>query len=111
MLVDKKYCLETWVPALRSGQYSQCMYGLHMYEQFCAVGVLLDTLKSEWEKSPIEPGVWTWADTGFSSIAPSQYLDRDIKILVDDARNMNDAGKSFDEIADYIEESLNGRTA
>lgn len=85
-----------WVEALRSGKYSQCKNvfsdssGHH-----CAVGVLLDV--AELDSVPV-PFVYV-AVTGL--LEESSYAD-----FLNEVAAMNNAGATFDDCADYIEQYL-----
>lgn len=41
----KKACLEDWLTALRSGNYTKCVGGLHRNDGFCPLGILCDISK------------------------------------------------------------------
>lgn len=98
-----------WVDALRSGKYKQCAGKLHDGEGFCCIGVLADIQGCEWVQKDccIDPDLW--CSSFNEALVPASgaipYDDADLlgtKVrytLID----MNDAGKSFDEIADYID--------
>lgn len=106
-----------WVAALRSGQYKQGQGALCKINgkerRFCCLGVLCDLGKSKsWVPSPLaEDGQMLafhqdgrgWVASLPSRIAKQINLNGDEHaILV----QMNDSGKSFKEIADWIEENL-----
>lgn len=92
-----------WVEALRSGRYRQTQNTLRVNDGFCCLGVLCDL---------VEPGLWEVNGSHFGANISPSALVRDIADLHDDdtiahLMDMNDsAGKSFAEIADYIEENL-----
>jgi hypothetical protein len=90
-----------WIEALRSGDYTQGQYCLRRVWQatpdsFCCLGVLADI---------VDPEGWSllhWRDTPIHSKLPDKILDFDVQgKLV----NLNDIGKDFDEIANWIETS------
>lgn len=102
-----------WVDALRSGEYAQTMHTLRDINGYCCLGVLANIIDSAaWKKSEYaSTGVkdWVYKDTQFE-----MYLD-DSSLIDFTGLNfkaqqilmgMNDAGKSFPEIADWIEENL-----
>lgn len=95
-----------WLEALRSHQYQQARKYLRTDEtHFCCLGVLCDlTAPRRWR--PISDGE-------FCHGSAHAFPDNDILAEADlselDAEklaNMNDRGKSFAEIADYIEANL-----
>lgn len=97
-----------WLKALRSGEYKQGKYSLHKNGRFCCLGVLYDAcLGDEWIYD-----VGAWGYEGDSEIETGGFdpamcsragfsIDEAIALAV-----MNDNGKSFSEIADYIEKNL-----
>lgn len=97
-----------WLEALRSGEYKQCRGGLHDGEGFCCLGVLYDvTHDGDWENP--------W-DERLSEFSPAWYTDggsvgyygygmMPVK-LVNALCSQNDAGRSFDQIADWIEANV-----
>ena len=93
-----------WVEALRSGKYSQCRDALRKESDYCCLGVLCDLqAPEEWRnemgifKHRYEQGI---PDEGIRGPARLKYDD------ASDLAEMNDSGKSFAEIADYIEQNL-----
>ena len=103
----KRELMRRWVRALRSGKYKQghgylCEVNRDGEEQFCCLGVLADIAVDGW---------WELA-----SINGYYLIDGASGALTTDMRKefgltgqsklirMNDSGKSFEEIADYIEE-------
>lgn len=110
-----------WLTALRSGDYEQCTGKLHEKDDgFCCLGVLCDIYPGgRWEEGPDENSVEMVSCHGSSK--SSQVLPHSLSkelgidnssVLIDDkgADNwlaaLNDAGASFEEIADIIEEQL-----
>lgn len=84
-----------WQEALRSGEYEQGRGQLRDEDKFCCLGVLLEV---SWH------GDWEWAD---------DYLPTEAGVAFDvpygdqeGLANMNDGGRTFDEIADWIEANL-----
>ena len=79
-----------WVEALRSGEYRQCREQLHGFEnQYCCLGVLCKVVNHSTDPDR----AYRWLDIVTGGYGPFV--------------NMNDhEGKSFTEIADYIEKSL-----
>lgn len=117
-----------WLDALRSGKYAQTNGALKKGDSYCCLGVLCDVYaktrrngshfekdvnagwlfgRGEREKFVTRDGceshlylpepVAKWA-----GIPPHTTTDSE----QDDLANMNDEGKSFEEIADYIEKHL-----
>lgn len=49
----KKTCLDDWLNALRSGNYTRCNGALHKENSFCPLGILCDISKLDnWKKDP-----------------------------------------------------------
>ena len=95
-----------WVAALRSGKYKQCRGHLFYGNRFCCLGVYGDTRDLPRDMLRTHAG-----SLGFAvSSAPDalKYVLSEIgsEAMRDQLASMNDAGKSFPEIADYIEENL-----
>ena len=111
---------QLWLSALRSGEYSQCDGTLHGDDGFCCLGVLQDvkrTSRQKWRR--LDSGEFT-AERGLSRAPfggdprPGVHIltprFRGTVSLSVDAQShligMNDSGKSFTEIADWIEANL-----
>ena len=88
----KKNVKKAWVKALRSGEYKQgkerlCRQNAEGELEFCCLGVLADiALDTDWIEK-----IEDKRDLGLSA--------KDAQLLID----MNDTGKSFEQIAKYIE--------
>lgn len=81
-----------WVEALRSGKYEQGKYYLSKGGKFCCLGVLCDVR-----------GLPTGRNNDLYPYPVQDVLSaHDCAVLTD----MNDKGKSFAEIADYIEQHI-----
>lgn len=101
---------KTWVAALRSGAYKQGRGVLRSKNNcFCCLGVLADACKVKWHKieNYSEYGFFTRDATSRLYLSP-EFLNT---IGLSDTHQMtlsamNDDKKSFDEIADYIEEKI-----
>lgn len=109
-----------WVPALRSDKYVQgrsqlCALYLHGHGQkvFCCMGVLADVMNVGWQHDRINDlGMEVFKISGArgaSGHLPAYMLEEYginpsfQNLLVE----MNDGmGKSFEQIADYIEENM-----
>jgi hypothetical protein len=100
---------QKWIEALRSGKYEQGESRLRSVEDcYCCLGVLCDL---------VDPNGWLPATGGTCYDHISQYasgyptgnvynaaeLDPQVAGVL---ANMNDTGKSFEEIASYIERHL-----
>ena len=106
--------LQIWITALRSGKYIQGKDDLRSFakdkdtpERFCCLGVLCDILdNTKWNKKLAgiyKENRWLYIDQG-------GYLPTKIREMVGLSTKeenglvlMNSAGKSFNEIANYIE--------
>lgn len=105
-----------WIDALRSGKYKQIKVNLKSKTGFCSLGVLVDLFLLEknldWKlyidhsefngnDSHLHNRVITWNDI-VTWANGSNYFDVSNLLI-----KMNDEeGKTFQEIADYIEENL-----
>jgi hypothetical protein len=97
---------EKWIAALRSGRYKQGQGKLRsMYDKYCCLGVLCDV---------VDPLVWKlqghrYVYQGLAT-SPPAAIEKEAGLCVQDISflmKLNDKeGKSFHEIADYIEENL-----
>ena len=112
-----------WIEALRSGEYKQTTNTLCSSngESFCCLGVLIDLMGTEW-KTGVQLSIEQNKDddlylpdvmypTKFSNyINDSNYVSNYIlnphtQFILSE---MNDAGDTFEMIADYIEEYVDG---
>ncbi len=102
-----------WLEALRSGKYAQVKKTLRRGDGFCCLGVLCDISgKADWEKvkrskdkksylgqkGELPEEVRKWA--GLDDSNPYIYG------VSSSLTNLNDKGKTFEEIADIIEKKL-----
>lgn len=86
-----------WLEALRGGQYKQGVGDLRYNGTYCCLGVLCTVVDPDWE---IGNGWFGMPEGVFKA---SGLKSADPATLA----KMNDhEGKSFDEIANYIEENL-----
>lgn len=100
---------DKWVEALCSGKYKQGVHTLrNKKDEYCCLGVLCDiTNPKEWSDSTIMP-LQYYRMQGEGGQLPTKIMNevgltlQDCKTLV----NLNDGGRSFSEIADYIETNL-----
>ena len=105
--------VKQWIAALRSGEYAQCKGTLNRAgEGFCCLGVLCD-IAPEVGCEPSEAGMisafFTTENVNYHGSLPSEFRSwigislRMASRLID----MNDTkGRSFAEIADYIEREI-----
>jgi hypothetical protein len=99
---------ELWLKALRSGEYKQGRRQLRdTSDNFCCLGVLCDVIDpTKWKTA--SPELVSYTYEGFGGTLPESiqiYAEVPLNItsfLI----NMNDGGKSFTRIADYIEENV-----
>jgi hypothetical protein len=124
-----------WLEALRSGEYKQTRYTLRSGTNgFCCLGVLSDIYRKEvggcsWERDCNEDDTWTdysilqegqndseTVDLPDWVRAWAEVEDRNPQVHVTDRKDnnsefvglaeLNDEGKTFNEIADLIEHQL-----
>lgn len=90
---------EKWLVALRSGEYKQCIEALHHNGGHCCLGVaeIVSGFNSECRENLVLEG-----DNFPKAIIGPAYRNKNVGILT----KMNDNGKSFLEIADWIEANL-----
>lgn len=90
-----------WLEALRSGKYIQTKTALKRGNGYCCLGVLCDV---------VEPDMWKGDTHRDVTSLPDLDLREHVGLDYEDATKlseMNDTGgKSFSEIADYIEANL-----
>lgn len=96
-----------WVAALCSGDYEQGVGHLRLDDRYCCLGVLADIVDPQgWRPDELNP---TLSRHRGNSVYPDYSvgyacgLGQQEEI---DLSTMNDGGKTFIEIADYIEENL-----
>lgn len=96
-----------WLKALRSGEYEQCKGRLRLGNGYCCVGVLCNISgQGKWMEGQILRNLQEYVYLGKRISYPigPKLIDN---VAVNDAIvNMNDGGKSFAEIADYLETNL-----
>ena len=115
---------EQWLAALRSGNYNQTSGYMKRDDAFCCLGVAYNILHKEkedngWIKPPVSFGRGNvfYTSVGKAYLPGEGDYPSDVwEALVQDVfpmtswlthlSNMNDSGKTFDEIADLIEKSL-----
>ena len=123
-----------WLTALRSGQYDQGRHRLRTDDNhYCCLGVLCEVSNvGKWKFRPhlrpgdedFDPQDGDWVYFAPSIRTPSATVQMEGLLAVEyeefwigeyigegseiigEAMEMNDHGRSFDEIADYLEEAL-----
>lgn len=113
-----------WVEALRSGEYVQGQRRLHEIvdeeHKYCCLGVLCEIAKKHKVNLPIRQYFSDKAHNvvfveydGYSALLPPEVSEwsgvNGVSGILPDASTLsghNDAGSSFDEIADMIERQL-----
>lgn len=115
---------EAWLKALRSGEYQQGRDFLHRDSSFCCLGVLCDlyaksTGNGNWVvqgdnefytfvsssgdmDTCLPESVLSWADMPIYAPEGAPELKASNQSLA----GLNDAGFTFSQLADYIEENL-----
>jgi hypothetical protein len=98
-----------WLKALRSGKYKQTKNVLRKARGgFCCLGVLCDIVKPDgWYKD--QDKVWGFQGSECTYDFPPTSILAETGLpteLGSDLAVMNDSGRSFKEIADYIEERV-----
>ena len=101
---------QKWIEALRSGKYKQGRTVLrNLEDQFCCLGVLCDVAGLKWQRSDV------WSVDDMRSVLSVKQLDEfgldqyqmDKLVIMNDGGNtINDPPKSFEEIANWIEENV-----
>jgi hypothetical protein len=97
-----------WVEALRSGEYKQTRNYLQDEYGFCCLGVLCEVMGLENTEDDILDITRYYYEGDYNiSLFPGN-LGSDLEIDHDEGTlvNMNDNGKTFSEIADWIEKNL-----
>lgn len=103
-----------WLEALRSGRYDQTTGQLRDGNCFCCLGVLCDVFDPEaWDIGGIgDVPEWSYGE-GHDQRSEVAVLPQNFRItygispaVQDHVVQMNDAGKTFSEIANYIEAKL-----
>jgi hypothetical protein len=89
-----------WIDALRSGKYQQAKSFLKTDNGYCCLGVLCDIQGADFSAIEEEFGSLSL------SYNPKEYLGHFPEVNASELAQMNDNGKSFAEIAAYIEANL-----
>jgi len=105
---------QQWVDALRSGKYEQTKRRLKGNSGHCCLGVACQEFKDELDLEETTDGE-TYSFNGMPQELPS-IVKNHLGLLTANGSvvsyreclsSMNDNGKTFDEIADFIEEHTN----
>jgi len=107
---------QKWVYALRSGEYKQTQRRLRDEDGFCCLGVLCDLYgkenQLEWESSRHNGNVYMFQDMVASlPLSVVEWADLEdynphVNVGKSTLTGLNDAGSTFIEIANLIEEQL-----
>lgn len=90
---------QPWIDALRSGKFKQTKNNLKDGTGHCCLGVLCE-LSPEKFKESLKDGFFE------EELIDFIYWSGMSMAMMDVLAQKNDSGKTFDEIADYIEENL-----
>lgn len=104
--MKKFITIKEWTKALRSGEYKQGQHFLHKDESFCCLGVAYDLLGATWEKLDTWPSPSYVVEVGKEEFELPNQLNFPVGFDILTLVTMNDRGKSFKEIADYIESKV-----
>lgn len=97
-----------WIEALRSGEYRQARRALRRGNKFCCLGVLCELMGATWDDGDTDRNASINGERQDYYLSPTALAttgmpERQQEILY----TMNDDdGKSFKQIADYIEQNL-----
>jgi hypothetical protein len=91
---------EQWLAALRSGRHKQCIGAMRRGDSYCCLGVFCNVVLDR--ASCADGWLGEWNDATTWDPKDTGSLDSVQKILA----AMNDNGKSFEEIADFIEANI-----
>lgn len=101
-----------WLEALRSGKYQQTTGVLRRGDSYCCLGVLCDlSVEGSWSTLP-EGDCYLFVTTKEGkpncSVLPDAVATETKLPLTEQGRlaSMNDRGKSFEQIANWIEHNL-----
>ena len=94
---------DAWVEALRSGKYQQGRDRLRTNDEYCCLGVLCDLKDPSAWRDLTYYGAYFHGDDLMFPGEQLSGLDHEIESRLS---RMNDNGKSFAEIADWIEANI-----
>ena len=101
----------SWLEALRSGRYKQDRGKLRTENGFCCLGVLCDVIDSNsWDWFELPDGGKSYIHGNDTSYVTSMKYGN-CELYQIELSNMNDRGKSFSEIADYIEKNVTSESS
>lgn len=100
-----------WLEALRGGEYEQCLHALQEGDGYCCLGVAAVVFGPGLAGGLVWGGEWGGSEGEFYGDIPLSSGERTpLQVrqyaTMREALWMNDAGKSFAEIADYLEANL-----
>lgn len=92
-----------WTAALRSGELKQAKGRLKRGDALCCIGVLAQVQNCTWDDNDTPKTEQQWLAVSGNNVLYSKYaggldVEQQQKLA-----EMNDSGKSFAEIADYID--------
>lgn len=97
---------QKWVDALRSGEYKQEKGQLRYKNNgYCCLGVLYEVSGGEWDDDHQGTDCYLIKEIGVGGTLPGSIREKVGLNLEDQDKliRMNDGGKSFSEIANWIE--------
>lgn len=103
-----------WLAALRSGDYEQgtgCLR-VGMTNRHCCLGVACEVVGPGLTLRPslgVEPRDGSWGPAFWAPVSSSELTDTEDEGVLCEAVCMNDGGRTFLEIADYLERHLPAR--
>jgi hypothetical protein len=106
---------QKWVDALRSGEYQQTQKRLRKEDGFCCLGVLCDLYgkenQLEWEPSIYNDAYMFQGNVSSLPLSVVEWSGVEgtnpyINVKISSLAGLNDAGCTFEEIADVIGEQL-----
>lgn len=100
-----------WIPALRSGEYTQGVGNLQHGAEFCCLGVACDLLKDRLNLTTLALGRTVKYDdrTSYLPTKVVRFLGLSAEGNLPSGSclvNFNDAGKTFEQIADILEKEF-----
>lgn len=96
-----------WIAALRSGRYPQTRAALRTDVGYCCLGVLCDLLRPKGWRIPIAGQPLYMHSGNYSSLGGDLAEESDLSSeRLEWLIHMNDTGKSFAAIADYIDRNF-----
>jgi hypothetical protein len=93
-----------WIEALRSGEYKQGACYLRQRDEFCCLGVLAD-IKQVKSTVQIDAHMFHFESESKAAFLPDNYEGLS-RVTQSHLAAMNDDGKKFPQIADWIDANL-----